>query len=148
VRQPTDATPLVPAGTGAWVAIAAANTIPVGGVLRFTTASLVGFIRHTEGGYSALSGICTHMGCSLWWNSGARTFDCPCHGGRFTETGDSAKSSPIAYQPLPQIEIKVDAGQVWVYAPTTPTSMGTDPAELQQPGTYVVPAPKRDGAEQ
>lgn len=31
---------------------------------------------------------CPHMGCALRWNSRERTWDCPCHGSRFSEDGD------------------------------------------------------------
>lgn len=31
---------------------------------------------------------CPHLGCALKYNSAEHTWDCPCHGSRFTESGD------------------------------------------------------------
>jgi nitrite reductase/ring-hydroxylating ferredoxin subunit len=44
--------------------------------------------RDPRGKLTLRSATCTHMGCRVAWNEGARTWDCPCHGSRFTLEGD------------------------------------------------------------
>jgi glycine/D-amino acid oxidase-like deaminating enzyme/nitrite reductase/ring-hydroxylating ferredoxin subunit len=43
--------------------------------------------RDPDGAVHAVSPICTHMGCTVAWNTAETTWDCPCHGSRFTCDG-------------------------------------------------------------
>jgi glycine/D-amino acid oxidase-like deaminating enzyme/nitrite reductase/ring-hydroxylating ferredoxin subunit len=57
--------------------------------------------RAPDGVLTMVSAICTHMGCTVGWNDAERTWDCPCHGSRFTTRGDVI-SGP-AEKPLPEV---------------------------------------------
>jgi 3-phenylpropionate/trans-cinnamate dioxygenase ferredoxin reductase component len=43
--------------------------------------------RDSEGKIHAVSARCTHLGCTVAWNDGEQTWDCPCHGSRYDRLG-------------------------------------------------------------
>ncbi|KYH27229.1 cytochrome b6-f complex iron-sulfur subunit [Halalkalicoccus paucihalophilus] len=47
----------------------------------------VGISRSESGELNAVSAVCPHMKCVLRWNDGEASWDCPCHGSRFTPEG-------------------------------------------------------------
>lgn len=51
--------------------------------------------RDGTGGLHALSPVCSHMGCIVRWNAAERSWDCPCHGGRFSALGHVQSGPPL-----------------------------------------------------
>ncbi len=51
-------------------------------------ADRVAAYRDPGGTVHAVSPVCTHLGCTVTWNTAETTWDCPCHGSRFTCDGN------------------------------------------------------------
>ena len=60
--------------------------------------------RGAGGALQVLSAKCTHLGCVVQFNSAERSWDCPCHGSRFSTTG-AVLHGPAA-TPLAQADLK------------------------------------------
>ena len=65
----------------------------------------VAAFRDERGEVHAVSAACSHMGCLLGWNATDRTWDCPCHGSRFTLTGEVLHGPAVT--PLDPVKGKV-----------------------------------------
>lgn len=61
-----------------------------------------GAYKDNEGKLYIVDTTCTHLGCELNWNDAERTWDCPCHGSRFSYTGEVHEGP--AERPLERIE--------------------------------------------
>jgi glycine/D-amino acid oxidase-like deaminating enzyme/nitrite reductase/ring-hydroxylating ferredoxin subunit len=59
--------------------------------------------KDKNGNIKAHSAVCTHMGCMVNWNGEEKTWDCPCHGSRFSRDGKVINGP--AERPLPEINI-------------------------------------------
>jgi Rieske Fe-S protein len=59
--------------------------------------------RDDQGTLHAVSSVCTHVGCEVEWNGEEKTWDCPCHGSRFSSTGEVLHGP--AMRPLPPADI-------------------------------------------
>lgn len=48
----------------------------------------VAISRDMAGNLHSVSAVCSHLGCIVAWNNGEQSWDCPCHGSRFDQTGN------------------------------------------------------------
>lgn len=62
----------------------------------------VGAYRDEKGVLHIVDTTCTHVGCELKWNDAEKTWDCPCHGSRFTYDGDIVEGP--AHYPLKHLD--------------------------------------------
>ncbi|HEY5270397.1 MAG TPA: Rieske (2Fe-2S) protein [Anaerolineales bacterium] len=53
---------------------------------RTLLADIPALLLHTQSGFSAISLVCTHLGCTV--ESKPEGFACPCHGSRFDLQGN------------------------------------------------------------
>jgi len=68
--------------------VKSANEIPLGqGAVVRKGATKLAMYKDNQGNLTTHSAVCPHMGCIVRWNPGEKTWDCPCHGSRFSATG-------------------------------------------------------------
>ena len=60
---------------------------PGEGAIMREGVSKVAVHRDESGQLHKLTAICPHLGCVVAWNSTEQTWDCPCHGSRFSAEG-------------------------------------------------------------
>jgi arsenite oxidase small subunit len=60
-----------------------------------------------DGSVQAFSLLCTHVCCTVQYDSGSKAFYCPCHASAFNSSGQVVRG-PAAY-PLPKVTLQVDS---------------------------------------
>jgi glycine/D-amino acid oxidase-like deaminating enzyme/nitrite reductase/ring-hydroxylating ferredoxin subunit len=68
----------------------------------------VGAYRDAAGEVHAVKLTCTHLGCTVRWNAAETSWDCPCHGSRFSADG-TVLNGP-AVRPLDRVDVAPDTG--------------------------------------
>ncbi len=86
------------------------------------------FIVRLDGGFLALSAVCTHLHCIVNWNASLKSFECPCHGGRFNEEGAVTGGPPP--RPLDLYPIQIVAGKLVVDTTSQVERKTFDPSQL------------------
>ena len=96
-----------------------ANIITAGPIERFLPETVTAIPNGNfylaclaDGGFLALSRICTHLGCSVPWDEEKNQFICPCHGSTFNLTGE-VLTAP-APRPLDTYPVRIENGIIKV----------------------------------
>lgn len=76
-----------PAGPAAATSLPVEDLQPGDGMVVEAAAGSTACYRDDAGTLHTVSAICTHLGCTVGFNQAERTWDCPCHGSRFTVDG-------------------------------------------------------------
>ena len=89
------------------------NELPAGGNYHFQYGGSPGVIfRDEDGSFRAFSLVCTHLACTVVWNSEKKEFTCPCHDGFFDAEGKVLSGPPPA--PLERWKVDVRGDKVVV----------------------------------
>jgi Rieske Fe-S protein len=108
---------------GSWQPVAKSADITADGVMHpFEVGSVIGFVRRVDAQPEAVSGICTHQGCKLWFDKPDDRLRCPCHSTSFSPEGKVLSHQlPISPAPLPKLQVRENNGAIEVFAPAEPT---------------------------
>ncbi len=109
------------------------NSFSVGEVSeRFMKEQRVWIVRE-PGGFYALLGVCTHLGCTPRWLGPENKFKCGCHGSGFFRTGVNFEGP--APRPLERVKItRGDDGQIVI---DKAVKFRHELGEWTKPGAYL-----------
>ena len=85
--------------------IGLAENYPIGS--RSLIPEVPAFLIHSQNGFSALSLVCTHLGCTVQQKDNG--FACPCHGSRYDVNGNVLRGP--AQKPLRSLRIEITSDQ-------------------------------------
>jgi menaquinol-cytochrome c reductase iron-sulfur subunit len=79
------------------------------------TVQTNGIWLYTDDGrrIKAYNGRCTHLGCAYGYDSGTKTFACPCHRGQYEVPTGRVLAGPPP-RPLDELAVDIRSGAVWV----------------------------------
>ncbi len=63
-----------------------------------------------DGQPTVLENVCTHRGCQTVWNPDEQTWDCPCHGSKYTAEGEVIRGPARA--PLKVLRYEIVDGEL------------------------------------
>jgi cytochrome b6-f complex iron-sulfur subunit len=105
--------PKAPEAATRRVVAAKQDEVPPGGFKIFPFGGEPGIlIRGKDGGYRALSAVCTHLGCTVQLRPDGQSIWCACHNGLYDLEGRNVSGPPP--RPLESYVVHVIGGDVVV----------------------------------
>lgn len=94
------------------VEVTSTADLPVGKGQVFSVNNKPVIVINTPDGYKALSAVCTHLGCVVFWNEQRGVIACPCHEAYFNTNGAVISGPPPA--PHDVLRVQVEGDQIFV----------------------------------
>jgi nitrite reductase/ring-hydroxylating ferredoxin subunit len=92
---------------GRWVDVAAMSDLAEGQGKHVVAGSVGAFVFRHGDTVTAVSSVCSHLPCELWWDSGQGYLSCPCHPANFMPDGRPA--GIYALPSLNKVHVRVTA---------------------------------------
>ena len=89
---------------GVWVDVAALTDLVEGEGKHVNAGSVSAFVFRQGDSVSAVSSICSHLPCELWWDRKQSLLSCPCHPATFTSEG---RPSSYSLEALNTVHVRV-----------------------------------------
>lgn len=112
-----------------WLFVANRTSLDVGSSINFQAPGgqriVITCLAETGSAddFIALSSVCPHLGCQVFWESHNSRFFCPCHNGAFDLKGTATEGPPkAAGQSLSRYPLKVERGLLFIEVPESPLS--------------------------
>jgi cytochrome b6-f complex iron-sulfur subunit len=115
---------------GSLITAGKVDDFPPNSVTHLTNARCY-IVRLPDGGFLALYHRCTHLGCTVPWDTTAQKFICPCHSSEFDMQG--AVKNPPAPRPLDLFAVTIEAGEVKVDTSTPLQRQSYETAQVVYP---------------
>ena len=92
---------------GRWIDVAGLTDLKEGQGKRVTAGAVGAFVFRRGEAVTAVSSICSHLPCELWWDGGNGHLACPCHPASFNPDGRPAGA--YALPALNPVQVRVTA---------------------------------------
>lgn len=81
-----------------------AELLPGEGQIMEIAGEKLAVYKDEKGNCCACSALCTHLQCVVHWNTVEKTWDCPCHGSRFSSNGAVIEGPALRNLPGKEIQ--------------------------------------------